>query len=206
MPQHKPCPLCGQPMSRQSPRCRACAVKDPLWRARMSAARKGKRQYKMTDAIRAKMSAAQRGLPKIALRGRKRPAHAAAMKAWWTAERREAKRQEMLGRNPDARYHGLSCKSAARLVKRIGRCEKCNHDGSESRLEVHHKNRDKHDQRLENLEVLCHRCHMTEHASAGETGWDSYHRKRKMIQDSQSTPRRPAALFAPPESTVPSSR
>ena len=101
----------------------------------------------------------------------------------WTAERKELKRREMLRRNPNARYHGLSAKSAAHLVKRIGHCENCGHDGSRSRLGVHHANRDKHDHSLENLEILCHRCHMQEHAKAKETGWDSYHRKRKMNQD-----------------------
>ena len=78
----------------------------------------------------------------------------------------------------NARYHGLSCKEAARFVHRIGHCERCNHDGSESRLGVHHRDRDKHNQSIGNLEVLCHRCHMQEHAEAGETGWQVYHRKR----------------------------
>ena len=103
--------------------------------------------------------------------------------AWWTEERREAKRQEILTRNPEARYHGLSAKEAAKLVQQIGHCERCQHDGSESRLGVHHKNRNKHDHRPKNIEILCHRCHMQEHAKAGETGWDSYHRKRRQAAE-----------------------
>ena len=133
--------------------------------------------YERTEKHRAQMSAALKGKPKPWLLGRKRPKVGRKIAAWWTPERREAKRQESLGRNPNARYHGLSAKSAARLVARIGHCERCQGDGSESRLGIHHRNRDKHDQRLENLEVLCHRCHMQEHAKTGETGWQVYHRK-----------------------------
>ena len=133
--------------------------------------------YERTEEHRQKMSAALKGKPKPWLKGRKRPGHAETMRKYWTPERREAKRQEMLGRNPDARYHGLSCKSAARLVARIGHCERCQHDGSESRLGCHHQNRDKHDHRLENLEILCHRCHMHEHRN--EIGWAAYHAKRR---------------------------
>jgi len=140
--------------------------------------RKCKPTYQRTDETRAKLSAALAGKPKPWLQGRKRPDVGQKIAAWWTPERREAKRQEMLGRNPQARYHGLSAKSAARLVARIGHCERCQHDGTVSRLDIHHRNRDKHDQRLENLEVLCHRCHMQEHAKAGETGWHRYHDSR----------------------------
>lgn len=163
MPRRKiPCPNCGQSMAATSEQCRKC-----------------KPSYVRTEDHRRAMSVALSGKPKPHLLGRKRPEHSNAMKAWWTDERREAKRQAMLLRNPNARYHGLSSRSAARLVQRIGRCERCGHDGSESRLGVHHRNRDKHDQQIENLEILCHRCHMQEHAVKGETGWDSYHRKRK---------------------------
>ena len=159
----KPCPLCGGPMHRQSPRCMKCARKDPLWRHHMSVARRGQPSYKRTAEHRKKMSLSLTGKPKPWLVGRHFPARAEKIRAWWTPERREAKRQQMLALNPLARYHGLSAKSAARLVKRIGHCERCGHDGSASRLDVHHRNRDKRDQRLENLEVLCHRCHMREH-------------------------------------------
>ena len=143
--------------------------------------RKCKPTYQRTDATRANLSKSLAGKSKPWMKGKKRPEIGRKIAAWWTPERREAKRQEMLGRNPQARYHGLSAKSAARLVKRIGRCERCAHEGSKSRLGVHHRNRDKHDQRLENLEVLCHRCHMQEHAKAGEIGWSRYHQKRKSI-------------------------
>ncbi len=164
----KPCPLCGQPMSARSQMCRACRDRHP---------------YERTPEHREHLSERLSGKPKPWLRGRKRPEHSRKMKEWWTPERRQEKRQEMLGRNPGARYHGLSAKSAARLVARIGRCECCGHDGSESRLDIHHRNRNKRDQRLENLEVLCHRCHMQEHASRGETGFDSMWRKRRSNQD-----------------------
>ena len=132
--------------------------------------------YERTAEHNLKMSQATKGKPKPWLKGRKRPEVGQKIAAWWTPERREAKRQESMGRNPNARYHGLSAKSAARLVARIGRCERCQHDGSDSRLGCHHRNRDKHDQRLENLEVLCHRCHMQEHRA--EIGWAAYHAKR----------------------------
>src|SRR3990167_3067220 len=163
MPRKKiPCPECGQPMAATSEKCRKCQP-----------------TYHRTEETRQKMSVALLGKPKPWLLGKKRPQVGRKISAWWTPARREEKRQEMLGRNPNARYHGLSAKTAARLVQRIGRCEICGHDGSESRLGVHHRNRNKHDQRIENLEILCHRCHMQEHAKEGETGWDAYHRKRK---------------------------
>jgi 5-methylcytosine-specific restriction endonuclease McrA len=107
-----------------------------------------------------------------------RPDVAAKIQEWWTPERREAKRLEMLKRNPQARYHGLSAKAAARIVKSVGHCQRCAHDGSDSRLGIHHKDRNKQNQKPSNLEVLCHRCHMQEHAKAGETGWQRYHQKR----------------------------
>lgn len=124
------------------------------------------------------MSEALKGRPHTWRSGSTRPEIATKIQEWWTPERREAKRQEMLTRNPDARYHGLSARAAARIVREVGQCQNCGHDGGESRLDIHHKDRDKKNQNPDNLEVLCHRCHMQEHAAAKETGWDSYHRKR----------------------------
>jgi hypothetical protein len=157
----KPCPTCGQPMRAQSQQCRKC-----------------KPTYERTPEHRSRMTAATAGKPKPHLRGRQRPDHAETMREFWTLERREAKRQEMLRRNPAARYHGLSASAADRLKKEAGRCHRCGHDGSVSRLEVHHRDRDKRNQEPSNLEVLCHVCHMQDHAAAGETGWHAYHRSR----------------------------
>ena len=140
------CPTCGGAMAAKSQQCRKCRP-----------------PYDRTPQHRAKMTAAREGKPRPSMRGRKRPDHAATMKAWWTPERREEARQRFLARNPMARYHGLSCRGARALRESLGRCERCGHDGSESRLDVHHRNGDKRDQSLGNLTVLCHRCHMATH-------------------------------------------
>lgn len=165
MPSPKtPCPTCGEPKSAQSQQCRKCA---PIG------------TYPRTPELRAKIAAAHQGIPLPMLQGRKRPEHSRILKEWWTPERREEQRQRLLLRNPMARYHGLSAKGAIALREALGHCERCQQTGEESRLEVHHRNRDKRDQTLGNLMILCHRCHMQEHATTAETGWDSYHRKRR---------------------------
>ena len=161
MPYKKvPCPKCGQPMSRGAELCRKC-----------------KPSYERTAVHREKMASSLAGKPKPWLVGRKRPQHSKVMKGWWTEERRAAKREEMLRRvgNPNARYHGLG-KLGNKLKAAIGHCELCD---STKRLDIHHKDRNKKNQALSNLQVLCRRCHMREHAKAKETGWDSYHRKRR---------------------------
>jgi len=145
------CPVCGGPMSKGAKSCLPCS-----------------KPYERTQDHRERMSDATRGKPKPHLQGRKRPNHAQLMRDWWTPERREAKRQEMLKRNPNARYHGLSAEGARTLRESVGRCEQCGHDGSESRLDVHHRNGNKRDQRLANLEVLCHHCHMRRHSEQGD--------------------------------------
>ncbi len=99
-------------------------------------------------------------------------------KAYWTPERREERRQQMLKRNPDAVYHGLSARLAKGLCLAVGHCQRC--DSTEN-LDVHHRDRDKHNHIPSNLEILCHRCHMQEHSQ--EIGWAAYHQKRKSRQD-----------------------
>ena len=167
MPSPKiPCPTCDGLMSATAQQCRRC-----------------KPTYGRTAKHRQHMSEVLTGKPKPWLQGRKRPHHSEYMKAWWTPERREERRQKMLAWNPLAEYHGFSAEGARRLREAIGHCELCGHDGSESRLDTHHRNRDKRDQSLKNLMVLCHRCHMQEHAKTQETGWDAYWRKRRMSPD-----------------------
>jgi 5-methylcytosine-specific restriction endonuclease McrA len=146
--------------------------------------------YERTPEHRATMSEALKGKRHTYRSASTNPEVAAKIASWWTPERREAKRQEMLARNPNARYHGLSHKGTKRM--KAGRvCQHCQHDGSESRLDIHHIDRNKRNQEASNLLVLCHRCHMQEHARAGETGFDRMHQRRrsKTSRDSASTSR-----------------
>jgi len=50
-----------------------------------------------------------------------------------------------------------------RLLKNRGRnCERCNYDKYEI-LQAHHKNRDRDDNNIDNLELICPNCHFKEH-------------------------------------------
>ncbi len=81
----------------------------------------------------------------------------------------------LLKQNPNARYHHLSAREAARIVAAARLCHRCG--GRQSRLGIHHKDRNKKNQSQENLEVLCHRCHMREHRH--EIGWAAYWKKKR---------------------------
>lgn len=152
-----PCPSCGNPKSRLAELCRAC-----------------KPSYERTDENRAKMSEALKGRRHNWRSGGSMPGAAQKIAAAWTPEMREAARLRTLARNPDARYHGLSAKEAKRKTRSVGHCSRCGVE--KERLDIHHKDRNKHNQTLENLEVLCHQCHMQEHRH--EIGWAAYHQKR----------------------------
>ena len=161
MPYKKvPCPVCGKPKSRHAKTCRSCSV-----------------PYERTDEWRQNMSQRLKGKSPRGVGWQHSEATRQKMKDVWTSERREMKRKEMLARNPYSIYHGLSCKAAQKIRQAIGHCENC---GSTQNLDIHHLNGDKHDHSLHNLTVLCHQCHMREHANQKETGWDSYWKKRKM--------------------------
>jgi 5-methylcytosine-specific restriction endonuclease McrA len=134
--------------------------------------------YERTPEHRARMSEALKGKPHIYRSASTKPEVASKIASWWTPERREAKRQAMLARNPQARYHGLSASEAAKLRASVGACQNCGATRADGRLDIHHRDRDKRNQAPENLAVLCHRCHMQIHSDAGEMGWSRYHRKR----------------------------
>lgn len=52
--------------------------------------------------------------------------------------------------------------SQSRLYRLVIVKDKCRHCGTKDNLSVHHKNDDHYDNRLENLEVVCNSCHMSE--------------------------------------------
>jgi len=50
-----------------------------------------------------------------------------------------------------------------RLLKERGKkCERCNYNKYEI-LQIHHKNRDRNNNELSNLELICPNCHYEEH-------------------------------------------
>jgi 5-methylcytosine-specific restriction endonuclease McrA len=73
--------------------------------------------------------------------------------------------------NQNAMVDGLSANTIKRLTREVilkaGRdlytCERCGFNNPERELARHHKDRSHADNSPENLEVLCDRCHATEH-------------------------------------------
>jgi hypothetical protein len=51
------------------------------------------------------------------------------------------------------------------------KCERCNYDKHPEVLEVHHKDRNRENNTVENLEVICPNCHMTEHFLSKDGKW-----------------------------------
>lgn len=51
------------------------------------------------------------------------------------------------------------------------KCNKCGYDKHPKILEVHHKDRDRTNNKVENLEVLCPNCHMEEHLLNEDGKW-----------------------------------
>lgn len=43
------------------------------------------------------------------------------------------------------------------------KCERCNYDDHPAGIEIHHKDRNRENNSIENLEVLCAICHRIEH-------------------------------------------
>jgi hypothetical protein len=58
---------------------------------------------------------------------------------------------------------GISQNYYRRLIIFIGLKKECQRCGSLKHIVIHHKNRNRKDNRLSNLEILCRRCHFIEH-------------------------------------------
>lgn len=194
---HKPCPICGAEMHRQSKSCRKCFMKkqsSPEARAHLSKIRKGKPSYIRTEAIKQKMSNSTRGKPKPWLLGKKRPLVGRKIAAWWTPERKEAARQrgllmaenrewlvkiaEALSGTSNPNYQGK--RQATPYAPGWGRgyrkkirarakgvCENCN-CRVDYPLDLHHKDFSKDNHSPENLMVLCRSCHKLLHFANSE--------------------------------------
>src|SRR5208337_3182000 len=119
-PKH-PCPTCGTLISAKASFC------------------KKHRPYVFSAEHCRNISAAVAGRPKPWLQGRRREAHSLKMKELWATG--GITRPAVL--NPEARYAGLSARRAKKIVEEAGLCQACGHDGSESRLDIHHRDRNK---------------------------------------------------------------
>ncbi len=192
--QHKPCPRCGETMHRQSKLCIVCARKDPEWKAKVSAGKTGKPSPKSPETRR-KMSAAAKGKKKSYPTGGSLPGVADKIRQAWTPEMRESARIRGLERAQDPEWR-LRCGMPgeknpmwedgrsqipyspgwARKVKETAwqraehRCEIC---GGVPR-DTHHMDFQKNNHALDNLQVLCRKCHKRLHAD---------HLKNKNPQD-----------------------
>lgn len=95
-------------------------------------------------------------------------------------------------KHPNFKHGKNSVRYRSMITK--DKCRKC---GATETLGIHHKNDDHYDNRLENLEILCNSCHMSETKkkwwaakksgkktpkSNAPTGWRKHHGKKKRSQ------------------------
>jgi hypothetical protein len=187
----KPCPTCSRSMHPTASQCRKC-----------------KPSYQRTPEHRRLMSARTQGKPKAYPTGGSDPAVAAKIAAAWTPQMREAARLrgERLALDPEWRTRcgspgeanpmwengraqipyarGWARKVKALAWERAGhRCEICQSDRPR---DTHHRDFRKDNHSLENLQVLCRKCHKGLHASRA-----AQNRKNRRPHDRrQSTSRR----------------
>lgn len=162
------CPKCQGPMANsRAKQCQACHI---LWQRSLEG--------------RMIASTKQRG-PRPYRKGKLSAERVEKMRAWWTPERREEHRRKLMSRVPsNHEYKGLSASMRKEIVKNAGKCNRCQHDGTDYRLEIHHRNRNKHDQSPENLEVLCQLCHLQEHHKEKEIGMSAFRREMRVSKSS----------------------
>lgn len=61
-----------------------------------------------------------------------------------------------------AAHHQFKDGQSSVLYRKLIVKNQCSHCGTTEKLGIHHKNNDHYDNRIENLEVLCNPCHMSE--------------------------------------------
>jgi hypothetical protein len=57
---------------------------------------------------------------------------------------------------------------------RMTSCNRCHFDDEPGILVVHHKDRDRQNNKMDNLEVLCPNCHAIEHLEERKSGWKGH--------------------------------
>lgn len=68
-------------------------------------------------------------------------------------------------------HYGTSKKVDYRSLVTISKCERCAWDAVPAVLQVHHKDEDRSNNNIDNLEVLCPTCHMVQHYHNGTGLW-----------------------------------
>lgn len=68
---------------------------------------------------------------------------------------------------------------------KIQKCSDCGYDSIKEILVIHHINRDRTNNKLENLKVLCPNCHAIEHYFENKNGWSHKSTKRDRIYASR---------------------
>jgi 5-methylcytosine-specific restriction endonuclease McrA len=58
-----------------------------------------------------------------------------------------------------------------RRFDRMKACQRCGYDDEVGILVLHHKDRNRENNHLSNLEILCPNCHALEHLCENKTGW-----------------------------------
>gem|GEM_PF-3850114 len=165
--------------------------------------------YSRTEEHKRKMSEVTKGKPKQHRSASENPEVAVKIQNWWTEERREAARQRGLrfaldpewrlkialsvsgasnprwedGRSGKAYSPGFADKVRELVRERDGnQCTQC---GSTKHLCVHHKDFEKVIHDLDNLVLLCRKCHTIEHVE---------HSKSKSLKYSTTTSHHPAVF------------
>jgi 5-methylcytosine-specific restriction endonuclease McrA len=82
----------------------------------------------------------------------------------WACTRELQRRNKVNFRGDQASPQALRGRARTRLRDQITACEACGHDGSRSRLEVHHRDGVPSNNAMENLQVLCILCHKAQHS------------------------------------------
>lgn len=89
---------------------------------------------------------------------------------------------EMMAKNYCSKLcYQVAITNVREQVTARGKCERCGWHEEVGILRIHHKNRDRENNTLENLELLCPTCHDLDHFRSGDGGWskigESFHRR-----------------------------